>query len=181
MEIWKPILRFETLYEISNLGNVRRIARGKLFSPAQIVAAKAMLAEGAPLAKVAGFLGTSITTAFNIKHEKTWAGDPAYRPIKTSAGTDHYIRFSACRGGAYTKIAIHRAIWEAFVSPIADKMEVNHKNLDRADNRLENLEVLTHSENIAHAHAIYAAERTHLAKGSRGGPKSKYAKLAHDQ
>ncbi|MFN9974812.1 MAG: NUMOD4 domain-containing protein, partial [Phycisphaerae bacterium] len=29
METWKPILGFESLYEVSDFGNVRRIARGK--------------------------------------------------------------------------------------------------------------------------------------------------------
>jgi len=179
MELWKPIYQFETLYDISNFGNVRRISRGKILSAQQIDAAKAMFANGSYLAVVADFLGVSVTTAFNIKHGLTWAGDAQHRPVKTHVGSDHYIRFSACKNGKYRKIAVHRAIWEAFVAPIPQGMEINHKDLDRANNRIENLELVTHQENIIHAQAIYAKQRAHIPKGMRRGPRSKYA--AHKQ
>ena len=81
MEIWKPIRGYEGIYEISDLARVRRVARGKLFSAEQIVEAKSMFADGAALGAVADFLGASITTAFNIKHGKTWVGDSLYRKI----------------------------------------------------------------------------------------------------
>lgn len=177
MEIWKPVRGYEGLYEISNLARVRRVARGKLFSAEQIDAAKAMFADGATLSAVADFLGTSITTAFNVKHGKTWAGDSAARPVKTRAGSDHYVRFSPCKNGRYAKVAVHRAMWEAFVGPIPDGMEINHKNLDRADNRLENFELLTHRENIQHAIDAYKAKGLLRAvKGTKGFVRGKHSK-----
>lgn len=33
LEIWKPVLEFEGRYEVSNMGNVRGIKKGKLLSP----------------------------------------------------------------------------------------------------------------------------------------------------
>ena len=36
METWKPILGFEELYEVSDAGNVRRIARGKTLDGAKV-------------------------------------------------------------------------------------------------------------------------------------------------
>jgi hypothetical protein len=175
MEIWKPIYGFESLYEISNFGNVRRIARGKILLADQINKAKDMFENGEYLSTVASFLSVSVTTAFNIKHGRTWSGDANYRAVKTHVGSDHYIRFSACKNGKYRKVAIHRAIWEAFIAPIPQGLEINHKNLDRADNRIENLELVTHQENIIHAQEIYAKQRTHIPKGKRRGPRSKYA------
>ena len=175
METWKPILGFEGLYEVSDLGNVRRIARGKTLDPDKVAKAKEMLAAGATLKVVADFLSTSITTAFSIKHSKTWAGNTNHRPIKPIAGSDFYLRVMACKEGQYKRIAIHRAVWEAFNGPIPGRLEVNHKNLDRADNRLENLELLTHQENVQHAHNIYKKQREHLPRGKRRGPYSKYA------
>jgi hypothetical protein len=68
MEQWKPVLGYEGLYEVSNFGGVRRVARGKLFTAEQIRDAKAMFAEGAVLRQVAEFLNTSITTAAAIKN-----------------------------------------------------------------------------------------------------------------
>jgi hypothetical protein len=44
---------------------------------------------------------------------------------------------------------------------------------------LENLELVTHRENVNHAHAKYAEERAHLLKGERSGPRSRYAKIKH--
>jgi len=169
MEIWKPICGYEGLYEISNLACVRRVARGKLFSAAQVDEAKAMFASGAALNAVANFLNTSVTTAFNIKHGKTWSGDSGSRPVKTHVARDHYVRFSPCKDGNYAKVAVHRAMWEAFVGPIPKGMEINHKNLDRADNRLDNFELLTHRENIQHAIDAYKAKGLLRAvKGTKG-------------
>jgi len=179
MEIWKPIRGYEGLYEISDLARVRRVARGKLFSAEQIIKAKAMFADGAALGAVADFLGTSTTTAFNIKHGKTWAGDSHARPVKTHVARDHYVRFSPCKDGKYTKVAVHRALWEAFVGPIPDKMEINHKNLNRADNRLENLELVTHRENIQHAINTYKSQGLLRAvKGTKGFVGEKHSKYS---
>lgn len=179
MEVWAPVLGYERLYEVSNFGNVRRTARGKKFTPEQIIEAKKMLADGSKLVDVAAFLNTSITTVFSIKHGKTWCGDAAARPVKTRLDNHGYAHFTPSVSGKYKHVRVHRAVWEAFNGPIPGRLEVNHKNLNRSDNRLENLELLTHRENINHAHAKYADKRTHLPKGSRRGPRSQYAKIKH--
>lgn len=45
---------------------------------------------------------------------------------------------------------VHRLVWLSFNGPIDKGLEVNHKNGDSIDNRLNNLELLTHTENIWH-------------------------------
>jgi hypothetical protein len=169
METWKPVLDFEDLYEVSDLGNVRRIARSKTLDAAKIPEAKQMFEHGATLKQVAEFLGTSIPTAHSIKLGKTWAGDAAYRPLKPRTDTKHYLQVDLVRNGKYTRKRAHRIVWEAFNGRIEGRLEINHKDLDRANNRLDNLEVVTHQQNLQHAIDAYKAEGLLRAvKGVKG-------------
>lgn len=45
----------------------------------------------------------------------------------------------------------HRAVWFALNGTIPDNIQINHKNGVKADNRPENLELATASQNIRHA------------------------------
>ena len=178
METWKPVLDFERLYEVSDLGNVRRIARSKTLDATKIPDAKQMFEHGATLKEVATFLGTSIPTAHSIKQGKTWVGDSAHRPAKVQLLKGYWVA-SLCKDGKYTRRGVHRMMWEAFNGCIEGRLEINHKDLNRTNNKLDNLELITHRENVNHAHAIYAQERLHLPKGQRSGPRSKYAQIKH--
>ncbi len=46
---------------------------------------------------------------------------------------------------------VHRLVVEAFIGEIPAGQEVNHISGQKVDNRIENLEVVTHSQNTAHA------------------------------
>ncbi len=157
MEKWTPVLGFEKLYEVSNSGKVRRISRGKVLTAEQIDKAKQMFAEGATLKQVASFLNVSITTAHSIKQSKTWAGDSAFRLCKTTV-LKGYEQISFCKDGVYTRRAVHRVVWESFVGPISKGLEINHKDLNRSNNSLDNLELVTHRQNLQHAIDHYKAQ-----------------------
>lgn len=45
------------------------------------------------------------------------------------------------------RFRVHRLVWEAFNGKIPDGMQVNHINEIKADNRLENLNLMTPKEN----------------------------------
>lgn len=50
--------------------------------------------------------------------------------------------------------SIHRMVVEAFIGPIPDGMQINHKDGNKQNNRLENLEVCTASHNQLHRHRV---------------------------
>ena len=118
MEEWKPVLGYEGVYEVSNLGGIRRVARGKLFTADQVKQAKQMLAQSAKLREVAAFLNTSIATASAIKNGKTWAGDEDFRLVNARPDRQQYMVADLCVNGMYAKKRVHRLVWEAFNGPI---------------------------------------------------------------
>jgi len=75
--------------------------------------------------------------------------------------------------GRYTSRTIHRLVARAFLGePPTTRHQVNHKNGIKTDNRVENLEWVTHQGN-----AIHAAEELGISHGSRNGA----AKLSNAQ
>lgn len=46
---------------------------------------------------------------------------------------------------------VHRLVLAAFIGPRPDGLEVNHKNGNKSDNRLENLEYVTRHQNEMHS------------------------------
>jgi len=72
-------------------------------------------------------------------------------PEKTRAG---YLRVSLCKQGIIKRFQVHRVIAESFIDNPENKKYVNHKNGNKADNRLSNLEWCTASENEKHSYAF---------------------------
>lgn len=177
METWKPVPGFEGLYEVSDHGGIRRVARSKSLDATKIPTAKQMFEQGATLKEVATFLSTSVATAHSIRTGKTWSGDAEYRACETKM-LKGYAQACLCKNGKYTRRAVHRLVWEAFNGPIQGRLEINHKDLDRGNNRLENLELVTHQQNIQHAIDAYKDKGLLRAvKGVKGfiaGKHSKY-------
>ena len=85
------------------------------------------------------------------------AGSKQFRPsapIKTKVGRGGYATCELCgEGGRKLTRFVHRLVAEAFLGE-SDGMQVNHKDGDKLNNRLSNLEWVTPSENVRHAIGI---------------------------
>lgn len=105
-EIWKPVIGYEGLYEISNMGNVKGVRRS-------------------------GCTG---------------------EPLKAHIDHNGYVNFSLTKDCKRKQCKGHRLVAMAFIPNPENKRTVNHKNGNKQDNRVENLEWMTYSENHKHAY-----------------------------
>jgi hypothetical protein len=64
---------------------------------------------------------------------------------------DGYMQIAMCINRKTKAFAVHRLVALTFLPKPDNKKEVNHINLNKLDNTIENLEWVTHKENIAHA------------------------------
>ena len=53
-----------------------------------------------------------------------------------------YLKHSLSKNGVVTNKRVNRLVWETFVGPIPKGYDIHHKNHNRQDNRLENLELI---------------------------------------
>lgn len=73
------------------------------------------------------------------------------RPQRAGRG---YLQVILCVNCRVETKKVHRLVAEAFLPRPPGCNEVNHKNGDKTDNRVENLEWVTHSQNLKHAHRV---------------------------
>lgn len=81
-------------------------------------------------------------------------------------GSGGYLRCAIRVDGRMRQKGVHQLVALAFLGLCPKGHEVNHKNLDKTDNRPENLEYMSHTENIKHARQQGRWDRDR-AKGER--------------
>ena len=85
---------------------------------------------------------------YDDKQNEKRNGLPFY--ISGRKDKDGYIRFTLSKCGKPKSVFAHRLVAVAFIENSDCKEQINHKNGVKDDNRAENLEWCTASENIRH-------------------------------
>lgn len=97
-EIWKDIEGYEGLYQVSNLGRVKRVNTNRI--------------------------------------------------LKGNTDSPGYLQVGLCKKGIRHANRIHRLVAHAFIPNPENKLELNHIDEDKTNNRVDNLEWSTRKENI---------------------------------
>jgi uncharacterized protein YerC len=113
-EIWKDIVGYEGLYQVSNLGNVKSFNKNKL--------------------------------------------------MKIGFHQDGYNRLWLSKENKSKGFLLHRLIAIHFIPNPNNLPEVNHKDANKLNNSIGNLEWCSHSENMAHANAMGLISTTEMIK-----------------
>ena len=82
--------------------------------------------------------------------------------LKRRVSNNGYLSVSLFYDGTYRNELVHRLVAKAFIPNPDGKPQVNHINGDRQDNRVENLEWATASENIKHKYEVLGYEPDHM-------------------
>jgi len=85
-----------------------------------------------------------VSNLWNVK-----SGD---RILCKDVGRFWYVRVSLCLFGIVKHFSIHRLVAQAFIKNTENKPQVNHKDWNKQNNRLENLEWCNASENHKHSY-----------------------------
>lgn len=133
-EVWKDIKDYEGLYQVSSLGQVKRVER-----------------YYTQLNSLTGNSNTKLLPEMIMK------------PFEDEDG---YLRISLIKDNVRKKHFVHRLVAINFIPNPENKPEVNHKEGNKKDNRVEMIEWNTTSENQRHAVANKLYE---TAKGETAG------------
>lgn len=71
--------------------------------------------------------------------------------MKSYTTSDGYQALMLCKDGKKKRARVHRLVAMAFIPNPEAKPCINHKNGDKSDNRVDNLEWCTYRENSRHA------------------------------
>ena len=142
-EVWKDIIGYEGLYQVSNLGNVKSLDR-IVNKPNGV----SYMRKGKICKQSKSNLGY-MTIGFTVNNNKV----------------NKYV---------------HRLVAEAFITNVNDYPQVNHIDCDKTNNKINNLEWCTNSENHIHA-SKNGLNKLHLYRVAYSGEENGRSLLTKEQ
>lgn len=121
-ERWRDIKGFEGLYQVSDLGRVRSLDR-----------------------KI--HVDRRGTRSYDIVSRGKVLRQTVRRPEMLGS----YLFVGLAKHGKYSQRFTHRLVADAFLEKVDGKTQINHKDGNKQNNRLDNLEWVTPKENSIHA------------------------------
>lgn len=132
-------------YYVTKKGNVY----SKVFNADDYIEIINLRKEGLTYKDISNNVGISQSTVYRLsqKHPLTM-----YKKLNGRKDKDGYIEYTLYTQQNETKyFRGHRIVGYCFLN-LKDDLQINHKNGIKKDNRLENLEVVTQSENAKHSY-----------------------------
>tara|TARA_R110000868_G_scaffold397929_1_gene670845 strand:+ start:70 stop:696 length:627 start_codon:yes stop_codon:yes gene_type:complete len=153
METWLPVRKFEGLYEVSSYGRIKSVRPANLsqrtLAKKQIAAIFRLSSEGLSARKIAPMFNISQPVVSKIlrgaaykEHTKILA--PALRK-------DGYLFVTLAVSNTHWHKTLHSMVVGAFIGPRPSGAQVNHKDGNKQNNSLSNLEYVSAKENAQHA------------------------------
>lgn len=126
-EIWKPVVGFEGLYEVSNLGRVRSL--------------DCLSFSGNKTSQVVGRLIRGRVMAQRLCRQGYWKINLSAKPDENGKRKKH-------------RVSVHRLVAMAFIPDDPNfGLDVNHRDFNPKNNALSNLEWATRKMNLQHSAA----------------------------
>lgn len=88
----------------------------------------------------------------NVMSQRSGKGAATMSILKSSKCSSGYLKVSLIANGKSKNVMIHRMVAVTFIPNPEHKEQVNHKDGDKTNNRVDNLEWVTRSENMQHAY-----------------------------
>ena len=153
METWLPVFNFEGAYEVSSHGRIKSI---RPMNMSQRTLSKKQIAEIFCLS-FQGLSGRKIAPRFNISQtvvSKILRGVAYKEQTKILAPAlrrDGYLFVTLAVSNTHWHKTLHSMVAGAFIGPRPSGAQVNHKDGNKQNNSLVNLEYVSAKENAQHA------------------------------
>lgn len=111
---------------------------------------------------VAGFKGVYSVSNLGRVRRNVGFGCHTTRLLSLNTNTNGYYHVSLHNRGTRVVFMVHKLVALAFLGPCPTRLEVNHKSGVKTNNRLGNLEYVTHAENMKHASRLFRSKQAKI-------------------